>query len=421
MKIKNYKGTRDFYPENKRIQNYIFNIWKTIALNYGFEEIEGPLIEPLELFTAKSGPEIVSQLYNFKDKSDREVAIRPETTPTIARMIASKPNIQKPIKWFSISRCWRYEQPQSGRLREFFQLNIDILGLTSMQADAEVIATAVNIMQSFNLTKKDFYIRISNRKLIEGLLEDLGLNKNQIKLLFSIIDKKCKISKIEFEQELKKLKLSKEQIKNIDTLFNITDINKIKLKSNLAQEGFDELKELYSYLKYYKVLDFCKLDLTIVRGIDYYTSTVFEVFDPSLQFRAIAGGGRYDNLVDIFSGPKCPGVGYGMGDVVLELFLKKLNKLPKLGRDVDYYVAPVNSKFIKEAIGITEKLRKKYKVELDLMNRNLGKQLEYANSINAKRVIIIGEQDLSKKQITVRDMKSGKEKKVKIKDILKEF
>src|SRR3989344_3022473 len=177
MKIQKYKGTRDFYPEDQRIQNYIFNIWKSVALKYGYEEIDGPLLEPLELFTAKSGEEIKEQLYLLKDKSNRQLALRPEITPTIARMIAQNKSIAKPIRWFSIPRCFRYENPQLGRLREFFQFNLDLLGSESMKADAEVIATLVKIMQSFNCNKGDFVVRISNRKIMNDLLNSIKIKE----------------------------------------------------------------------------------------------------------------------------------------------------------------------------------------------------------------------------------------------------
>ena len=399
------KGTKDYYPEDKRIQNHIFSVWKKIAEKYGYEEVEPPILESADIYK-KSGQEIPKQMYTFKDKSNRLLTLRPETTPSIARMVSQK-SLPKPIKWYSISTCFRYEAPQSGRSRQFTQFNLDCLGTKSIKADAEVILTAIEIMKSFNLTKKDFYIRISNRKLFQDLLNNLNLKNTQ--QIARLIDKIDKISKKDLELSLKDLKLSQLQIKSLFKILETKDLERIKIKS----QGLVELKELFTYLRNYNVLDYCKLDLSIMRGFDYYTSTVFEVFDTSKEFRAIAGGGRYDELAK-----DCPGVGYGMGDIVLTLFLEKKKKLPELKKEMDYYVAPINEAVIKQAVQIAQKLRQNNNVEIDLMNKNLSKQLEYANSISAKNVIIVGEKDLKNKKITIRDMKTGKEKKVNLTSII---
>jgi len=387
----------DLYPENKRIQNYLFNIFRTISKKYGYEEIEPPILESADIYK-KSGQEIPEQMYTFKDKSNRSLALRPETTPSIARMVQNK-SLQLPIKWFSISRCFRYEREQAGRNREFDQFNLDIIGSKSMQADAEVIKTLVEILKELKLTKKDFFIRISNRKLIEDLLN--SINITNIKEVSRIIDKKDKLSEKDFRLSLKDLKLSTKQITELLKLLNTKSITKLKIES----KGLTELKELFSYLKSYNIQDYCKLDLSIMRGFDYYTSTVFEAFDTKKQFRAIAGGGRYDDLASF------PGVGYGFGDKVITLIIK--DKLPELQKQVDYYIAPINKKVISKAIQIAEKLRKTSTVELDLLNRNLSKQIKYASSIT-NNLVIVGEKDLKNNKITLRDLKTGKEKKVLI-------
>ncbi|MAG20081.1 histidine--tRNA ligase [archaeon] len=387
----------DLYPENKRIQNYLFNIFRSISKKYGYEEIEPPILESAEIYK-KSGQEIPEQMYSFKDKSSRLLALRPETTPSIARMINNK-SLSLPIKWFSISRCFRYERTQAGRSKEFDQYNIDMIGSTSMQADAEIIKTLVEILKSLKLTKKDFFIRISNRKLIDDLLK--SINITNIKQVSQLIDKKDKLQEKDFKLALKDLKLTNKQIQDLLKIIKISSLDKIKIESS----GLTELKELFSYLKSYNILDYCKLDLSIMRGFDYYTSTVFEAFDTKKQFRAIAGGGRYDNLASF------PGVGYGFGDRVILLLLE--NKLPKLEKQVDYYIAPVNKKIIPKAIQIAEKLRKTSTVELDLLNRNLSKQIKYASLIT-NNLIIVGEKDIKNKKVTLRDLKTGKEKKILI-------
>ncbi len=389
------KGFRDLYPEDKRRQNYMFLAWKFVAEKYGFDEIAGPVLESVDLYK-KSGAEIPEQMYVFFDKSGRKVALRPELTPTIARMVSGR-SLLKPVKWYSIADCYRYEAKQLGRGREFTQLNLDILGTKSMKADAEMISATVDLMKTFGLSKKDFFVGISNRKLLDSLLNSIGVRK--LKDVYRLIDKKNKISDKAFRSSLN---LNEKQIKDLVKILNIKDLEKIKIESI----GLDELKELFSYLKSYKVLDYCKLDLSIIRGLDYYNSNVFEVFDSKRKFRAIAGGGRY-----VLEG--LDAVGMAMGDIVLELFLDSKKKLEKLFRRIDFYIAPVNDKVYSKAIKVADKLRQKGNiVEIDLLGRNLGKQFNYANSRNASFVVIVGERDKGK--VTIRDMKTGKEKKVKI-------
>lgn len=417
MKVQGLKGTRDFYPQEMRVLNYIFNTWRSVAAKFGYEEFDGPMLEPIDLWTLKSGAEIPEQMYRFTDKSGKEIAVRPELTPTLARMVAEKQKeLAKPIKWFSIPRCWRYEAPQSGRLREFFQLNVDCLGIESMQADAEVIATAVEIMKSFGCTSNDFYVRMCNRRLITALLQKEGIK--DIQGVCRLLDKICKLAEPDLKASLKDLGLNPKQVEFVLKMIKmkLDDVKQDELGEE-GKKGYQELKELIDYLKAYGLFEYCKVDFSIMRGFDYYTSTVFEIFDMTKEFRAIAGGGRYDNLVGDFGGEKCPGVGYGMGDVVIEMFLRKLKLLPSLTRGVDYFVAPVSKEVVPQAIGIAEKLRKKSTVELELLERKLKKQFEYADSIGAKKIVIVGEKDLKDKCVTIRDLKSGKEEKVKLSNI----
>lgn len=389
------KGFRDFYPEDKRIQNYIFRVWRQVAEKFGYSDVEGPILEDVGLYN-KSGEELPEQMYVFKDKGGRKVAIRPELTPTVARMVGGK-SLSKPVKWYSIGRFLRYEAPQSGRLREFYQLNIDCFGSESMKVEAELIASAVLIMKDFGLSSKDFFIRISNRKLFNDILKKIGISKN-FKDVARIVDKICRYKKQDIIDELKTKNVSEKQAKELLRFFSIKDIDKVDIRS----EGFNELKELFGYLKSYGVLKYCKLDLSIVRGLDYYTGTVFEVFDASGKYRALAGGGRYDLLAKGY-----PAVGYSFGDVVLELFLKDKKKIPKLVKDIDYYVAPVSDEYYSKALKILSKLREKNSAEIDLTGRKLSKQLDYANKIFAKNVVIIG----SDKKVTIKNMKTGKEMK----------
>ncbi len=416
MKIQPVKGTRDFYPEQKRILNYIFDKWIKVSENYGYEDFDGPLLEPAMLWQMKSGSDIPEQVYSFPDKNKKMLAIRPELTPTLARMVAQKSaELTKPIKWYSVSRCCRYEAPQAGRLREFFQLNVDCLGSESLLADAEVIATAIAIMQELGCTSNDFYIRLCNRKLIQALLEEFGIKNFQD--VMRTIDKKEKMNDAEFKQALKQLKLNDKQIKNIFNLIKWDDLKKIDLKnlSATGKKGYEELNEVIKYLKEMGLSKFIQIDFSIMRGFDYYTSTVFEVFDKKQKYRALAGGGRYDNLVKDFGGrEKVPGVGYGMGDVVMELFLKSIGKLPKLSREIDYFVVFMKPDLINGFLKYVYELRKKYSVDMDLMERNFNKQMNYANKIGAKKVIIVAPKEWKQNKIIIKDMKTGKQE---IKDL----
>lgn len=421
MKIQGLRGTRDFYPSLMRELNYIFKIWRVVSERFGYEEFDGPMIEPALLYK-KSGAEIPEQMYRFKDKSDEELAVRPELTPTLARMVTAKQKeFVKPIKWYSISRSLRYEAPQSGRLREFFQYNVDCLGTDSMKSDAEVIAVGINVLLELKCNKEDFYIRISNRKLASSLISSLGVKEGSLKELSRLIDKYDKLSDIEFVKGLKDLGLNEKQISKLKGYISLKSIKKIDIKNldENGKKGLEELNQLFSYLEAYGLTEYVEFDFSIMRGFDYYTSTVFEIFDRKKEFRAIAGGGRYDDLVKDFGGEPCSGIGFGMGDVVLGLLLKKLGKFPELTIDVDYFIAPVSDDVYPKAAEIASTLRKKYNVSIDVTGRGLSKLIDYANTIKVKNLVIVGKKDLDTGVVTVRDMNSGTEKKVKLESISK--
>jgi len=420
MKIEPVTGTRDFYPEQMFIQDYIFSTWAKVAKRYGYENFDGPMLEPAQLWQLKSGAEIPDQMYVLDDKGGRKLAIRPELTPTLARMIAEKQkSLSKPIRWFSNARCWRYERPQSGRLREFFQLNVDCVGSDSMQLDAEVIVTAVDMLREFGLNEKDFYIRLGNRKLIESLILSTGIKKEQLKDVSRLIDKLDKIGEDTFVLSLKDIKVGEKQSKELLKILKFASITQVKESAldEIGKQGLKEIKELLDCIEAYGLQKYVEFDPSIMRGFDYYTSTVFEVFDRTKKFRAIAGGGRYDNLVQDFGGEKLAGVGYGMGDVVLQLFLKEKGKLPEYKKEVDYYVAVLGEDCMNYAAKVATKLRERYNVEMEIMGRNLSKQFVYADKIKAQKVAIIGDEEVKTKSVKIKDLKSGKEDKIKFTEL----
>lgn len=420
MKIQPLKGTRDFYPEIQAIQNYIFDNWKKICKKFGYEEFEGPLLESVDLWTEKSGEDITDQLYVFEDKGGRRITVRPELTPTLARMVSQKQKeLKKPIKWFSIGRFWRYERPQSGRLREFYQLNVDCLGSDSMKADAEIIAIAIELMKSFGLDYEDFYIRVSNRKLIQDLILNIIYDESLLQDLARLIDKKDKLKPGDFALALKDIGLDENQVSELKMLLetdNIYEMDSFML-GDKGKEALEEFKELMGYLRGMGLGKYVKLDLSIMRGLDYYTSTVFEVFDKSGEYRALAGGGRYDNLVEQFGGEKCSGIGFGMGDVVLEKFLRSKEKIPSLLQKIDYYVMPLSDEVYNDALNIATILRRKFSVVIDVMGMKIRKQMDYANRLNAKFVVFVGEEEVKKNIVKIKNMETGSERDVAVKEL----
>jgi len=378
------KGTRDFYPVDMRVQNHIFSVWRSAALKFGYEEYEGPTFEHLELYTGKSGEEIVSQLYNFTDKGGRALALRPELTPTLARMVIKKGNeLKKPFKWFSIPRLFRYERSQKGRLREFFQLNLDIIGTESISAEADLISAIASMLFDFGLNENDFYIGISSRRLLAAFLEELKVADPN--LIYPLLDKRLKMPAEDFRKELLNTGLSEENAKKIDAFMACESIEDLKkFHDGIA---IAELEELFELLKVTGFENCTKLDLSVVRGLAYYTGVVFEVFDKAKNMRAIAGGGRYDNLTETLGGQKASGVGFGMGDVVLADLLAEKKLLPQSRSDLPVFIASFSGD-MKVLFKTAAEFRKKgIPCSHSLNAVKFGKQLEMADSAGAKCVI----------------------------------
>ncbi|GHV15923.1 histidine--tRNA ligase [Fibrobacterales bacterium] len=390
------KGTRDFYPVDMRVQNHIFTVWRKAALKFGYEEYEGPSFEHLELYTGKSGEEIVSQLYNFTDKGGRNLALRPEMTPTLARLVIQKGGeLKKPFKWFSIPRLFRYERAQKGRLREFFQLNLDIIGTESIGAEADLLASIANMLFDFGLTDDDFSIGVSSRKLLAAFLEELNApDKNAI---YPLLDRRLKMANGEFETALLSAGLNEEQAKKLNYFMGCVSLEEVKNLTAPAQNAstapsessvaIRELEELFSLLTDSGFANCVKLDLSVVRGLAYYTGIVFEVFDKNKSMRAIAGGGRYDNLTEILGGQKVAGVGFGMGDVVLADLLREKNLLPQSRADLPIYLTSFNSNMNLLFKTAAEFRKAGVACSHPLAPAKFGKQLEQANSCGAKAVV----------------------------------
>lgn len=408
--IQRLRGFRDMYPEAMRARRIVFNKICEIALEFGFHEIDTPSVEHLDLFRVKSGEEIIKQTFSFVDKGGREITLIPELTPSVARMIASRKDLVKPVKWFSFPKMWRYEEPQSGRLREFYQFNADIFGVENISADAEVLALAMEILDSLGLKNK-YVMRVSDRVLMENILKSLGIKR--VEDAFYLIDRKDKIPEDEFYESLKKISSedSAQQLVEILSLKGEPDKVLSKLEDTERKNTLLELRDLVkSYSKEFI------LDLSVVRGLAYYTGIVFEAHDAKGELRAILGGGRYDNVVELFGGQHTPAVGFGMGDAVLEILMKREGVWPEEKIEVDFFVAIIPG-YRKEAIKIATLLRKKgFHVDIELRERSISKQLKYANRINAKYTVIVGD-EIKKNRVTVKNMETGEQRLVNIDDI----
>lgn len=402
------KGTRDFYPEDMRIQNFIFDTWKRIALRFGYEEYEGPMFEHLELFTGKSGDEIVSQLYDFQDKGGRSLALRPEMTPTLARLVIQKGNaIRKPFKWFSIPRLFRYERAQKGRLREFFQLNLDVIGTESIYAEADLISAIATMLLEFGLKPTDFMIGISSRKLLAAFLQEIGTPKAE--LVYPVLDRRLKIGPEAFAEALSEIGLSSEQSNKIDALMSCKSIEEVKqlISDASSLEALKEIEDLFDVLTNTGFGDCIGLDLSIVRGLAYYTGIVFEVFDKGKSMRAVAGGGRYDSLCEKLGGAKVPGVGFGMGDVVLADLLQDHQLLPTQNQKLDLFIASFTGD-MKKIFKTANLFRQMgFNVSHPLSPLKIGKQMELANQQGATCVIYVDGEKAKADEYEFKDLTKG--------------
>jgi histidyl-tRNA synthetase len=418
MKIQSVKGTRDFYPPQMAVRNFIIDGWKSASLRNGFEEYDGPIFEYLKMFQIKSGDEIAEQLFNFTDRGGRALAIRPEITPTLARMVNQKINsLPRPIKWFSVPRLCRAERPQKGRFREFFQWNIDIIGVDNVLADAEVIFTAVDYLRQVGLTADDIVVKISSRKMLAALLRIIDIAPNQLDDLYTVLDKRTRVPAETFEKMLaERITDSEKRQKVLDlmTVDTIEQIGSVLELDSEAQQAADELTRLFELLSVMGITDFCRFDIGIVRGLAYYTGIVFEIDAKTGDLRAICGGGRFDNLLADFGGPSISATGMGMGDCVLGILLeeKGLLKNKPSTRSLDYFVAYANKALLTEAIEITASLRKAGRAtDFSYKAGSLKKQLKEASLANSTRCIIVG-QEYENGQLVVKDMATGNQETV---------
>ena len=409
-----YKGVRDFYPADMAIQNYIFSTMKKAAESFGYSEYGASVLEPASLYRAKSGEEIVNeQTYTFTDKGDREVSLRPEMTPTVARMIAGKlKEFSFPLRWYSIPNLFRYEQPQKGRTREHWQLNVDIFGVKNINAEVEVISMASEIMHGFGLKDNNFEIKINNRKVVNYILNELfSLTPEVAYKVAKLIDRKLKMKIVEFEAAIQTL--IPERSSEFLTLLNSKNFEEFVShlpESAQAHEGITEIKDVIGKLEKLGITN-AVFEQTVMRGFDYYTGVVFEVYDTNQEnIRAIFGGGRYDDLLAIFNKEKVPAVGFGMGDVVIRDILETYKLLPTILPASDLYICTFNESSLGYAQDLAQKLREQgLKVSVDYSNKKIGEQIKYADKNRIPFIICVGDEEVKTGQFKLKELATGKE------------
>lgn len=410
-----YKGTRDYYPADKRKQNYIFGVWARVAKRHGYEEYGAPLLEPLEVFTAKSGQELVGeQTYTFVDRGDRSVVIRPEMTPSISRMVAARrQELAYPARLFSIANFMRYERPQRGREREFWQLNVDMFGAEGPYADADIIALGFEMMKAFGATPDMYVIKLNSRTVIDAMMHDyLGLDPIQAPLMVKLFDRKNKISNEAFRDqaiEIFGVDSAKDGLAKIAQLLVAKGIDDLP-KAIADNPAVEQLTEVFAELKKRGITN-AQFDITLMRGFDYYTGTVFEFFDTHPDNnRAMFGGGRYDGLVGLFGAEPVSAVGMAPGLSPTELFLESHGLMPELASTTEIYVAVLGEKALDGANKLAERLREEgVNVEVDFTDRKIDRQIKTAVKKQIPYVLFVGDADLKSETFNLKDTHSGDE------------
>jgi histidyl-tRNA synthetase len=404
------KGFRDFYPGEMAARREVFDDVERVASRYGFREVGTPALERTQMYVDKSGEEIVEELYTFADKGGRDVALTPELTPTVARMVVDRgQELSKPIKWYSTRPFWRYEQVQQGRFREFYQTNVDVFGSSDPAADAEILAFAADALTELGLTAEDFEFRVSHRDILGGLLDAFDADVDTREAIRAV-DKSQKIDDAEYHDLLVAAGLTVDQARQFDALLSAGDLEELVAfaGTDRVESAVRNLQDVLDAADDFGAREFCTLSLETARGLDYYTGVVFEAFDTTGEVsRAVFGGGRYDDLIEAFGGQPTPAVGVALGDATLQLLAQRAGVWPAEELSTDYYVLQIGDTR-SVAARIARDLREAGAVvEMDVADRSFGAQMSYADSVNARTVVIVGERDLENGEVTVKDMESG--------------
>jgi len=413
------KGTRDFFPEEMRLRNWLFEIWRSASVQAGFEEYDTCVLEHEDLYIRKAGDEISKQLFSFEDKSGRRLSLRPEMTPSLARLVLQhNKSLSFPIKWFSMPQCFRYERMTKGRRREHFQWNADIIGQPHILAEAEILMLLISACESMGLTKKEFNVFINDRRILNAILSQINVPTELHSTVLVILDKRDKISSEALVAMLEDTGMSAKQVGQLNEFLSNTDLK--DLEGNLSDTtGVEQLHSLMDMMDTAGCSGYLKFDISIVRGLSYYTGAVFEVNSPEKKHRAICGGGRYDSLLSAFGGETVPAVGFGFGDVVVLDVLKEMGRFPELPRKLDYTIIPFANEQVGIALKIAAELRMRGSVvDCNFSMRKMKKTMRQANESGAAKAILLFPEELAEDKVVIRDMILHEQKPVKIADLI---
>lgn len=415
MNLQPPRGTRDFFPEDMRLRTWLFDHFRATAQQFGFEEYDAPVVESAELYVRKAGEEIVDQLYTFQDKSNRDLALRPEMTPSLARMVLQKGGaLGLPIKWFSLPQCWRYERMTRGRRREHFQWNMDVFGVAGPTAEAELLGALVTLFTRLGLTSEHVAIRLSNRRLLQSVLTAAGITEEQLPPVCVLIDKMEKIPRETVEAELQSLGIDTSVIDKVLEVASCKSIEEARRLAGDTDNGLDDLERLIELGGAYGFADWLRFDPSLVRGLAYYTGTVFEAFATVGELRAICGGGRYDRLLSTFGGKDLPACGFGFGDAVIVELLKDRSLLPDLPPAVDDVVFAFSEELRGPAMEVAARLRSAGR-SVDLVldeGRKMKWAFRHADSRGAARMVLIAPDEWARGVVKVRDLNTGDENEI---------
>jgi histidyl-tRNA synthetase len=414
------RGTRDFLPDDKRMQNWLFGEFEKVSRSFGFEQIDFPVLESEELFVRKAGEEITEQLYNFEDKGGRRVTLRPELTPSLARLALQKgKGLALPAKWFAIGQCWRYERATRGRRREHYQWNMDIIGVPGVEAETEILAAITQFFSSVGLSPSDVGIKVSSRKVLQQVLETVGVGADTFGPVCIMVDKMDKMPREKVIEGLLDLGLTEGDAEKILAALAVKEVGELEGLLGSDNEAVQDLKRLFALANSYGFGDYLVFDASVVRGLAYYTGIVFEGFDREGNLRAICGGGRYDRLLGTFGGEDHPCVGFGFGDAVIVELLGDKGLLPKIGHSVDDMVVALDADLHGVACNVASKLRSKGKT-VDLVLES-GKKMKWvfkqAERCGASRVVLVGRDEYERGMVRIKNQETREEEDVALNDI----
>ncbi len=417
--LQSVKGTRDFYPEQMKLRNWLFNIWRNTALQFGFEEYDACVLEHAELYTRKAGDEITEQLYSFHDKGGRLLSLRPEMTPSLARMVLQRQKaLSLPLKWFSIPQCFRYERMTRGRRREHFQWNADIIGQPSEVAEAEIFSLLLMSCENMGLNSEEIRVFVNDRRILNAILSKINVPEQQQAQIMIVMDKRDKLPPDVFVEMLQQEQMTTAQVDQLNNFLSCQSMEELATELGGSQ-GLIALRQVMDLVAQAGFENYLQFDVSIVRGLSYYTGTVFEMNVVGKSQRAICGGGRYDSLLSTYGGAEIPAVGFGFGDVVIMDVLSDLKKLPTFDHQLDYMVIPFSAEEIGTAISISNQLRQKGdSVECDYSLKKVKKVLQRADELKVQKVVLLFPDELAAGEVVLRDMKTRQQENVAIEDLV---